>query len=61
MKKTEKKAPAVETRGRKPIGKIRSIKVSDADWQTWTDVASSEGKSVSEWIRGLCSKAVKGR
>lgn len=37
--------------------RLRSIRVEDAEWASWTERARRDGMSVSDWIRDLCSRA----
>jgi hypothetical protein len=36
--------------------RLRSIKVDDADYDTWRQKAAEAGVSTSEWIRERCNE-----
>ena len=43
------------------IGKVRSIKVSDSDWDDWKKDAQRERRSASDWVRDACREKLNRR
>jgi Flp pilus assembly protein CpaB len=48
-----------KSRGRPAIGKTRTFRVSDTDWEWWQYAASSQDVELSTLIRSLINDAIK--
>ena len=44
------------SRGRPRVGKTRTIRVSDKDWESWRATASASDKELSEFIRAAVNE-----